>query len=141
MGSIGFLVDFEFYIVVLGVARGPIGLPPPWRFKTLDSQPDKSNMVPFSIDVHDLCIFRKVTTSLWPDISCVVGLELPEIDFRALSVGTQRMRGKKLCRFEVVSTREVPYLTFSCPFTIFNFRAFLQAPPLCLSQCRESSVH
>ena len=49
----GFLVDFEFYMAVLGVGRSPIGLEVPWRFKMLDSQPEKSNMGPVSIIVHD----------------------------------------------------------------------------------------
>ena len=49
----GFLVDFEFYMAVLGVGMGPIGLGAPLRFKTLDSQPEKSNMGPVSTDVHD----------------------------------------------------------------------------------------
>ena len=57
MGSIGFLVDFEFYMAVLGVGRGPIGLVAPLRFKTLDSQPEKSNMGPVSTDVHYFCYF------------------------------------------------------------------------------------
>ena len=49
----GFLVDFEFYMAVLGVEMGPIGLGAPLRSKTLDSQPEKSNMGPVSINVHD----------------------------------------------------------------------------------------
>ena len=53
MGSIGFLVDFEFYMAVLGVGRGPIGLVAPLRFKMIDSQPEKSNMRPVSIVFHD----------------------------------------------------------------------------------------
>ena len=48
----GFLIDFEFYMAVLGVGRGPIGLGAPLRFKTLDSQPDKSNMGPDSTKFH-----------------------------------------------------------------------------------------
>ena len=48
-----FLVDFEFYMAVLGVGMGPIGLGAPLRFKMLDSQPDKSNMSPDSIKLHD----------------------------------------------------------------------------------------
>ena len=48
-----FLVDFKLYMAVLGVRMGPIGLGAPLRFKTLDSQPEKSNMGPVSIDVHD----------------------------------------------------------------------------------------
>ena len=53
MVSIGFLIDFEFYMAVLGVGRGPIGLVAPLRFKTLESQPDSSNMGPVSIDFPD----------------------------------------------------------------------------------------
>ena len=50
----GFFLDFEFYMAVLGVGRGPIGLVAPSRFKTLDSQPEKSNMGPVSIKFHGL---------------------------------------------------------------------------------------
>ena len=50
-----FLVDFEFYMAVLGVGMGPIGLVAPWRFKTLDSHPDSSNMGPVPIDFHEFC--------------------------------------------------------------------------------------
>ena len=53
MGSIGFSLDFEFSMAVLGVGRGPIGLVAPRTFKFLDSQPVESNMSPVSIDVHD----------------------------------------------------------------------------------------
>ena len=42
----GILVDFQFYMAVLGVRRGPNGLIASWRFKTPDSQPGKSNMGP-----------------------------------------------------------------------------------------------
>ena len=54
MGSIGFLVDFEFYMAVLEVGRGPIGLVAPRTFKFLDSQPVESNMSPVSTDFNDL---------------------------------------------------------------------------------------
>ena len=59
MGSIGLLVDFEFYIAVLGVPSGLIGLVAPLRFKILDSQPDWSNMGPVPIDFHDFLTFQK----------------------------------------------------------------------------------
>ena len=59
MGSIGFLVEFELYMVVLGVGRGPIGLVPPLRFKTLDSQPEKSNVGPASTGFHDFRLLQK----------------------------------------------------------------------------------
>ena len=54
-GVHGLLIDFEFYTAVLGVGMGPIGLVAPWRFKTLDSQPDSSNMGPVPIDFHEFC--------------------------------------------------------------------------------------
>ena len=59
MGSVGFLVDFEFSMAVLGVGRVPIGLVAPLRFKWLDSQPDSSNMGPVSTDVHEFRDFLK----------------------------------------------------------------------------------
>ena len=49
----GFLVDLGFYMAVLEVGMGPIGLLAPLRFKTLDSQPEKSSMGPVSTSVHD----------------------------------------------------------------------------------------
>ena len=59
VGSVGFLVDFEFSMAVLGVWRVPIGLVVALRFKWLDSQPDSSNMGPVSTDFHDFCDFLK----------------------------------------------------------------------------------
>ena len=53
VGSIRVLLDLDFYMVILGVGRGPIGLVAPLRFKTLDSQPEKSNMGPVSTKCHD----------------------------------------------------------------------------------------
>ena len=82
MGSIGFLVEFQFHMVVLGVGRGSIGFVAPWRFKPLDSQPEKSNMVQFRLVFMIFELFRKVTTTLWPGIYRVVGLELSENNFR-----------------------------------------------------------
>ena len=52
-GSMGFLVDFEFYMAVLGVGICSVGLVAPLGFKRLDSQPEKSNMGPVSTDFHD----------------------------------------------------------------------------------------
>ena len=49
-----FLVDFKFYMGVLGVGMVPIGLGAPLGFKTLDSQPEKSNMGPVSTMFHDV---------------------------------------------------------------------------------------
>ena len=57
--KVGFLVDFEFSMAVLGVGRVPIGLVAPLRFKWLDSQPDSSNMGPVSTDFHEFCDFLK----------------------------------------------------------------------------------
>ena len=59
MGSFGFLLDFEFYMAVLGFPSGPIGLVAALRFKILDSQPEKSNMGPVWTDFHDFENFQK----------------------------------------------------------------------------------
>ena len=52
MGSVGFLLDFEFYMAVLGIGRGSIALVALCRLKFLDSQPDSSNMGPVLTDFH-----------------------------------------------------------------------------------------
>ena len=44
------------------------------------------------------------------------------------------MHGEKLCRFVVVSPREVRSLLFSCPFKMSVFRPVLKAPPIFLVQ-------
>ena len=59
MGSDGFLFDFEFCMAVFGVPSGPIDLVAPLRFKTLDSQPDSSNMRPVLTDSHEFSEFQK----------------------------------------------------------------------------------
>ena len=46
-----------FVGVVLGVGRGPIGFVAALRFKTLESQPGKSNMGPVSTIVDDSELF------------------------------------------------------------------------------------
>ena len=140
-GVYSILFDFELSMLVLGVGRGPIGFVAPWRFKTLDSQSQKSNMGPVLVDFHDFRIFRKSgEVSLARYLSCFRP-GAPKHRFSSFSVGTKKMHGEKLCRFVVVSPREVPYSTFSCLFKIFKFRSFLKASPLRLFQSRESSVH
>ena len=122
MGSVGFLSGFEFYTAVLGVPSGPIGLVAPWRFKTLDSQPEKSNMGPCSIDVHDFSGFEnschgfltRYLSHFWPVDQ--------EIEFSSFSIGNKKMRDQKLLRFVVVSPREIPSLPVSCQFKLLMFR-------------------
>ena len=129
-------------MAVLGVGRVLIGLVAPCRFKILDSQPEKSNMGPISTDAHDFWIFPKKLRRLSGPVFVVFSAwSSHKIVFSRFLVETKKLRDEKLCRFVVVSPREVPYSTFSCPFKIFNFRTFLKAPPLRLSQSRESSVH
>ena len=86
-------------------------------------------------------IFRKVDMASWHGIYHVFGPGASKSAIPMFSVGIKKMLDKKLCRFVVVSPREVPYSTFSCPFKIFNFRSFLKAPSICRSQFREFSVH
>ena len=107
----------------------------------LASQPEKSNMGPVQADFHDFVIFEKVIMDLWPGICCVFGLVPSQDRFSRLWAGTKKMRDEKLCRFVVVSAREVPSLSFSCRFKIRIFRLFLKAPLIYLSRFRECSVH
>ena len=141
MGSVGFLADFESYMAVLGVRRGPIGFIAPLRFKWLDSQPDSSNMGPVPTDVHDFLTFLKSQDGFLTRYLSCFRAGASKFAFSRLSVETKKNRDEKLRRFVVVSPREVPYLTFSHPFKIFNFRSFLKAAPICRSQFRECSVH
>ena len=60
VGPVGCFVDLEFYMAVLGVGRGPIGLVAPLRFQTIDSQPDSSNLGPVLMDFHDLQNFPNI---------------------------------------------------------------------------------
>ena len=59
MGSVGFLLDFEFCMAVLGFGIGSIGLVAPLRIKRPDFQPEKSNMGPVSTDFHEFYDFPK----------------------------------------------------------------------------------
>ena len=107
-------------MVVFGARRGSVGFVSPWRFKSIDSQPEKSNMGPVSIDVHDSRIFQKSgDDSLARYLSCFRP-GAPKKRFSSFSVGTEKMRDEKLRRFVVVSPREVPSLTVSCTFDIVS---------------------
>ena len=141
MGSIVFLLDFEFSGAVLGVGRCPIGFLETWRFKTLDSQPGKCNMSPVSIDFHDFRLFRKRCHGFLARYLSCFRPGRQKIGFSRLSVETKKMRGEKLCRFVVVSARELPYLTFSCQFKIVSFWSFFKAPALFRFQSSRKSVH
>ena len=77
----------------------------------------------------------------WHGIYRIFGPDASKFAYFRFSVGIKKMRGEKLCRFVVVSPREVPYSTFSCPFKILDVRSFLKTPLLCLSQFRDFRVH
>ena len=141
MGSIGFLLDFEFYMAVLGVPSGPIEFIAPLGFKWLDSQPDSSNIGPVSTGFHEFRQFQKSCHGFLARYLSCFRPSRPKFGFLRFSVGIKKMRDEKLCRFVVVSPREVPYLTLSCHFKISVFRSFLIAPPFCRFQFREFSVH
>ena len=124
---------WNFIWWLLGVGRGPFVLVAPLRFKMLDSQPGKSNMGPVLVDFRDFKIFRKSgDVSLARYLLCFRP-GAPKYRFSSFSVGTKKMHGEKLCRFVVVSPREVPSLPVSCPFNILTFRSFLKVPLLFLS--------
>ena len=141
VGRLGLLADFAFYMVVSGVERSPTGFVTPWRFKMLDSQPEKSNIGPLSTNAHDFETFEKsCDDSLARYLPCFRPGALRK-QFPSVLVGTQKLRDKKLCRFVVVSPREVSSLTFSCPFEIFVFWSILKASAIFLSRSSRKSVH
>ena len=119
-------------MAVLGVGMGPIGLVAALRFKMLDSQLDSSNMGTVPIDFHDFCDVQKSCRGFLAWYLWCFRPGASNLAFSRFPVGTKKMRDEKLCRFVVVSPREVPYSTFSCPFKISNFRSFLKAHPSCL---------
>ena len=141
VGSVGFLVDFEFSMAVLGVGRVPIGLVAPLRFKWLDSQPDSSNMGPVPTDVHDFLTFQKSQDGFLTRYLSCFRPGGSKFAFSRFPVGTKKNRDEKLRRFAVVSPREVPSVPVSCPFKILNFRSFLTVHSLFRSQKLEKSVH
>ena len=112
-------------MAVLGVRRGPIGLVAALRFKILDSQPEKSNMGPVWTDFHDFEQFQKSCRGFPARYLQCFRPGAPKTILSSFSMENNKMRGEKLCRFVVVSHREVPSLTISCPFKIFNFPSFL----------------
>ena len=116
------MLDFEFYMVGFGVGRGSIGSVAPLRFKWLDSQPEKSNMGPVPIHFHEFQAFSKSCHGCPTRYLSCFGTGRRKIAFSSFPVGTKKNRDKKLRRFVVVSPREVPSLTFSWPFRIFEFR-------------------
>ena len=128
VGSIGFLVDFEFYMAVWGSRRCPMEFLAHWRFKWLDSQPVESEMGPIPINFHEFRLFQKSCHGFLAHYLSCFRANRPEVGFSSFWVGTKKMRDEKLHRFVVVSPREVPSLTFSCPFKISEFRSFLKVP-------------
>ena len=128
MGSIGFLADFESYIAVLGVGRGPIGFIAPLSFKWLDSQPEKWNMGPVPIDVHDFLTFQKSQDGFLTRYLSCFRAGASKCAFSSFSVGTKKNRDEKLRRFVVVSPREVSSLTVSGPFKILICSVIFAGP-------------
>ena len=100
----------------------PIGLVASLRFKWLDSQPKWSNMGLIWIDFHEFYDFQKSCGGFLTRYLSCFRPDAPKFTFSKFSVGTKKMPDEKLRRLVVVSPREVPYLTFSWPFKIFNFR-------------------
>ena len=99
----GFLSDFEFYMAVFGVGRGPIGLVAPLRFKWLDSQPVESDMGPLPINFHEFRLFQKSCHGFLARCLSCFRPKRPKVGFSSFGVGTKKMRDEKLRRFVVVS--------------------------------------
>ena len=123
-----------------GSGGGPLDLAP-LRLKILDSQPEKSNMGPVPTDFHDFLTFQKSQDGFLTRYLSCFRAGTSKFAFSRFSVETKKNRDEKLCRFVVVSPREVPSSAVSCPLKIFKFRSFLKVPPVCLSQFRQCSVH
>ena len=121
--------------------RGPIGYAAPSRFKILDSQPEKSNMGPVWTDFHDFEHFQKSCRGFPARYLPCFRPGAPKTRFSSFLTGIKKMRDEKLCRFVVVSPREVPSLPVSCPFEILNSRSFLKVRSLSRSQTLQKSVH
>ena len=98
-------------------------------------------MGPVSTDFHDFRLFQKRFLVCLTRYLSGFRPGRPEVDFLIFSVGTKKMRGHKLCRFVVVSPREVPSLTFTCQFKILSDRSFFNILALFLSQSTRKSVH
>ena len=113
VGSIGFLIEFEFSMAVLGVPSGPIGFVATMGFKILDSQPDSSNMGPVWTEFHEFGHFQKSCRGFLARHLPSFRPGAPKTGFSSFLTGTKKMRDEKLCRFVVVSPREVPYSSFS----------------------------
>ena len=141
LGSIGFLLDFGFYMAAFGVGGSPTGFIAPLRLNMLDSQTEKSNMGPVPIDFHDFRLFKTSCHGfLIRYLSCFRPGRSQE-RFSRIWVGTKKMHGEKLRRFVVVSPREVPSLPCSCPFKIFEFCSFFKVPPIVMFRFLQKSVH
>ena len=84
------LVDFEFYMAVLGFRRVSIGFIAPLSFKWLDSQPVKSSMDPVPIDVHDFRLFQQSWHGFLAGYSSCFGPTVPRLAFLVLWLGAKR---------------------------------------------------
>ena len=113
-------------MAVLEVRRGAIGfLAPlaPFRFRILDSQPEKSNMGPVPTDVHDFRLFQKSYHGFLTRYLLCFRPNRPTVGFWSFSAGTKKMRHEKLLRFVVVSPRECLLCLFRALFKILFFRS------------------
>ena len=91
----GFLVDFQIYVAVLGIGVGTIGFAAPWRFKTPESQPDKSNIGPcpdkWDREFHEISDFRKVVSPSWHGIYHIFGPVASKFTCSGFSLGTEKI--------------------------------------------------
>ena len=110
-GVHGILVDFEFYMAVLWVGRGPIGLVAPLRFKTLDSQPPKSS-------TGSVSIFQKSRDDLLAWYLLCFRPGTPTQTILEFFGRNQKYARPKVVQFRggMVSPREVHSLMFLCKF-------------------------
>ena len=121
-------------MAVSRVGRRSIGFIAPLSFKWLDSQLDSSNMGPVPTEFNDFRLSQKSCHGFLARYLSCFRPNRPKVGFSSFLARTKKNRDEKLCRFVVVSPREVPSLPVSCPFEILMFQSFLPVHSLFRSQ-------
>ena len=114
-----------------GVRRAPIGFAAPLGFKWLDSQPEKSNMDPFSIDFHNCRVFENSCHGCLTRYLSYFRPVGPNFEFRAFRSEPKRCATKSYTDSWWYHLGECLILPVSCPFKISMFRLFFDGPFSC----------
>ena len=98
-------------------------------------------MGPVSTVFHDFRPFRKRCHGFLARYLSCFRPSRPKTLFSTFSVETKKMRDEKLCRFVVVSPREVHFSVGLCHFEFSDFLTFLKLLSFVLFQSSPESVH